>query len=357
MAADERTEAATPRKRQELRRQGRVSKSQDLVSMVVFVGVLLCIHWAGGNAAARLAAFMRSSFAGLATASITPRTLAELSSRVALLLLSVIGPVVAIALVLGVAANVLQTGVVASAQPLIPDFTRINPLAGAKRFLSGRGMVELAKSLAKIGIIAWLAYSTIAAGYADLLQCSRADIQTMLGVVGALLFRVVLRISLLLLVLAALDYAYQRWSYERSIRMTRQEVREEVKNQEGNPQMKSRIRSRMRQLARKRMMAEVPKADVVITNPTHYAVALKYDARAMNAPQVVAKGAGEVARKIRELAEANRVPIVENPPLARGLFKSVEIGQEIPSTFYAAVAEVLAFIYRLDRGARRAAQP
>ncbi|MGC8668588.1 MAG: flagellar biosynthesis protein FlhB [Chthonomonadales bacterium] len=356
MAADERTEAATPRKRQELRRQGRVSKSQDLVSMIVFVGVLLCIRWAGSNAAQRLVVFTRSSFLGLSAPSITPQTLPELASRATMLMLSVIGPVIAIALFLGVAANVLQTGVVLSGQPLVPDFTRINPLAGARRFLSGRGVVELAKSLAKIGVIAWLAYSTIAGGYADLLQCSRADVQTMLSVVGSLLFRVVLRISLLLLVLAALDYAYQRWSFERSIRMTRQEVREEVKNQEGNPQVKSRIRARMRQLARRRMMAEVPKADVVITNPTHYAVALRYDAQAMNAPQVVAKGAGAVAQKIRELAETNGVPIVENPPLARGLFKSVEIGQEIPSTFYAAVAEVLAFIYRLDSSRRRTSQ-
>ena len=333
-----------------------MSKSQDLVSMVVFVGVLLCIHWLGGRVAARLLAFMRSSLAGLATSAITPQTLTELASRVTILLLGVLGPIIAVALVLGVAANVLQTGAVLSAQPLIPDFTRINPLAGVQRFLSARGAVELAKSLAKIGIIAWLAYSTIAAGYANLLQCSRADVQTMLAIVGELLFRVVLRISLLLLVLAALDYAYQRWSYERSIRMTRQEVREEAKNQEGNPQVKSRIRSRMRQLARRRMMAEVPKAEVVITNPTHYAVALRYDAHAMNAPQVVAKGAGAVAQRIRELAEANGVPIVENPPLARGLFKSVEIGQEIPSTFYAAVAEVLAFIYRMDRRGRHTSQ-
>jgi flagellar biosynthesis protein FlhB len=249
----------------------------------------------------------------------------------------------------------LQTGFLFSTQALQPDFNKLNPLAGMKRFVSARGMVDTVKNIARLGIICYIVYSTIMGGYPALLQGIRQDHMTYMAVIGDLLYRLTLRICAVLLVLAAGDYIYQRWSFEKSIRMTKEEVKQETKTTEGNPLIKSRIRARQRQMARQRMMQSVPAADVVITNPTHFAVALKYDATKMAAPQVVAKGGDHIALKIRQIAEENGVPIVENPPLARSLFKSVEVGHVIPMEFFGAVAEVLAFVYRLNK--RRAGTP
>jgi flagellar biosynthesis protein FlhB len=218
-----------------------------------------------------------------------------------------------------------------------------------KRFISARGLVETAKNMARLFLICYLVYSTIVGGYPALMEGIRQDHMTFLAVIGDLLYRLTIRICVCLLVLAAFDYGYQRWSFEKSIRMTKEEVKQETKTTEGNPLIKSRIRARQKQIARRRMMQAVPAADVIITNPTHFAVALKYDSATMAAPQVVAKGGDHMAMKIREIAEENNVPIVENPPLARGLYKAVEIGHQVPHEFFGAVAEVLAFVYKLNK--------
>jgi len=316
--------------------------------MVVFVGVIVCLHAVGGESFLHVQRFMQSSLAGMSDTTLTPHTLSVKGVEMGLVLLRAIGPFVLTALLLGVLANLLQTGFAVSGQALVPDFTRLNPLTGLRRFLSGHGLVETIKALGKLGIIGYIACSTISNSYPQLLAAIRQDIPTILAIIGDLLYRVALRIALFLLVLAAADYAYQRWAFERSIRMTKEEVKQEFKQLEGNPQIKSRIRSRQRQIARRRMMEAVPKADVVLTNPTHFAVALQYDPVTMGAPQVVAKGADLIAERIREVARAHNVPIVENPPLARALYKSVDIGREIPAEFYAAVAEVLAFVYQIN---------
>jgi flagellar biosynthesis protein FlhB len=349
MAGEERTEAATPKKRAELRRRGQVAKSQDLTSMVVFVGVIVCIHSVGGASVGHLQNYMKGALSGMSDTSLSINTLNTHATQAAFLLLRTIGPFLLTAMLLGVLSCMLQTGFLIAPQAMKPDFTRLNPLSGVKRLVSGRGLVETVKACGKLAIISWIAYATISGGYAELLGTINQDVPTMLAAIGELLYRLALRIALFLLILAAADYGYQRWSFEKSIRMTKEEVKQESKQQEGSPLVKSRIRARMRQIARRRMMESVPTADVIITNPTHFAVALKYDPLTMGAPQVVAKGADILAQKIRDLAREHDVPIIENPPLARNLYKTVEIGREIPPELFGAVAEILAFVYQVNR--------
>lgn len=316
--------------------------------MVVFLGVVVCLHVLGGTSVNVIQDFMQRSLAGMHEGSLNLQQLFQEGTEIGWMLVRALWPIVLTAFVLGVLVSVLQTGFVISAQALVPDFNRLNPLHGLQRLLSTYGLVETLKSLGKLAIIAYISYSTISASYPALLETIRKDIPSIMAFAGELLYRLALRIGMFLLVLAAADYAYQRWSFERSIRMTKSEVKQEHKQHEGDPHIKARIRARQRQLARRRMMEEVPKADVLITNPTHYAVALRYDAATMAAPQVVAKGVDLIAQRIREIAEEHQVPIVQNAPLARALYRQVEIGRQIPANFYAAVAEILAYVYQLN---------
>lgn len=350
MAGEDRTEAATPRKRQDVRRRGQAPKSHDLASMVVLVGLIVCIHALGGSAAEHLRRYMQGSLGGMAVPELTPQSVFAIGAESGLLLLRTIGPFVLTAILLGVIVNMLQTGFLISTQALAPDFNRLNPLTGAQRLLSGRGMVEAVKASAKLAIVGYIGWATIDAGYPQIVATIRQDPVVICATVGDVIYRLALRIALFLLVLSALDYAYQRWSFEKSIRMTKEEVRKELRESHGNPEVRSQVRKRQRQMAkRRRMMDAIPSADVIVTNPTHYAIALKYDGLTMGAPQVVAKGADLLAQRIRDLGEEHDVPVVRNAPLARTLYRTVDIGREIPSDLYAAVAEVLAFVYQIDR--------
>lgn len=355
MPADDRTEAATPRRRKELRERGNVSRSRDLASSIAFIGVLMCLHSVGGKASSLLLDFVRVSMSTAGQENLSQASLNQHGARMGALLVKIVGPVVLTSMLLGVLASVSQTGLLFAGKALVPDFRRLNPLPGFQRLVSGAGMVETLKAIVKIAIVASVAYSTIANGYPVLLQAIRQDTTAALATVGDILYRVALRISLFLLVLSALDYFYQRYQFEKQNRMTKQEVKEEAKQQDSNPMFRSRIRARQRQMARQRMLSDVPGADVILTNPTHFAVALKYDGAAMGAPRVVAKGADIVAQRIRAIAEESGVPIVENPPLTRAIFRAVDVGDEIPGEFYAAVAEVLAYVYQIN--ARRMPQP
>lgn len=263
-------------------------------------------------------------------------------------------PVIGVAMVVGVVVNLLQVGVMFTAEPLAPNWARLNPVAGFTRLFSRRAFVESVKTLLKVLLIGWLTFSAVRADAAMLLRTSEIDPLMVLMLVGQLLYKMAWRVGLAMLVLALLDYGFQRWEYEKSLRMTKEEVKQEMKQTEGDPQVKSRIRARQQAIARRRMMQAVPKADVVVTNPTHYAVALQYDAQKMAAPTVVAKGMNLIALRIREIAQQHGVPIVENPPLAQSLYRTVDIGQQIPPELYQAVAEVLAYVYRLraNRGSR-----
>jgi flagellar biosynthetic protein FlhB len=236
-----------------------------------------------------------------------------------------------------------------SSKPLEPKMNRISPLAGVKRLFSPRGLVELAKGLFKVAMVAYVTYLTIAAEVSEFVTYMDMEVGQIFGLSGDVILTLGYRIVLLLLIMAILDYAFQRWDYEKNLRMTKQEVKEELKQQEGDPQQRARVRSLQREMSQRRMMGDVEQADVVVTNPTHIAVALKYKSDTMDAPIVLAKGQRLVAERIKELAREAGVPLVENKPLARALFKTAQIGEQIPEELFKAVAEVLAFVFQLRR--------
>jgi len=357
MAASDRTEPATPKRRQELRERGDVPKSRDLASVVAFLGIVFCLRSVGGGALDALTSAVRQALSTTHERTLDQHALLVQGSQAGMVVLRVVGPIVAVALLLGMAASIAQTGWLFSPKALRPEFSRLNPLPNLKRFVSAMGLIETAKAFLKILIVSYVAAVQISDASPRLLQAIRMDVVPAMGVVGEILYGLAIRIGLLLLVLSAVDFLVQRWQFEKQSRMSKQEVKDEAKQQDASPLVKSRIRARQRQLARRRMLEEVPRADVVITNPTHFAVALRYDPSEMAAPRLVAKGVDVVAERIRAIAREHDVPIVENPPLARGLFRRVEIGSEVPGEFYAAVAEVLAYVYQISRRRRAYATP
>jgi flagellar biosynthetic protein FlhB len=262
-----------------------------------------------------------------------------------------VAPLMAGLMVAGVVASTMQTGLYASGHALKPSLARLNPLAGFQRLFSARGLVDLVKQMAKVGIIGLVCYSMVAPRVGEVVRLSRMDLRQGVAWTWQLTADIGVRVGLVMLILALLDYAYQRRQHQQRLRMTRQELIEEMKQYE-NPFIRSRIRQQQRRMAAQRMMAAVPKADVVITNPTHLAIALQYDPEKMAAPVVVAKGQRLTAERIRDLARRHGVPVIERKPLAQALYRMVEVGMEVPAELYQAVAEVLAFIYSL-KGERR----
>ncbi|NMB46794.1 MAG: flagellar biosynthesis protein FlhB [Firmicutes bacterium] len=346
--ADGKTEPATPRRREEAREKGQVAKSQEFNTALILLAMsgLLAINgqWALG----RMIGFTREVIgSGLAGVEFSLGGMQALQARAVLCILTVAGPVMALALTVGLLGQLLQVGFNITGEPLKPQLSRMNPIEGAKRIFSKRALVELLKACLKIGIVAYVTYAAVRGDIRRLPSLLWMEPVQAAAFTSTLMGRIGLWIGASLLAVAAADYLYQRWEYEESIKMSIQDVKDELKQTEGDPYIRSAIRARQRQLAQSRMMQAVPTADVVITNPTHVAVALKYDAGSMTAPIVVAKGAGFVAARIREIAADNDVPIVENPPLARTLHDAVQVGREIPAELYQAVAEVLAYVYKL----------
>ena len=353
----EKTEQATPHRRLESRQQGQVARSSDLTAALCLLGALVTLNVMGPRILHDLADLTGQMLSPTAD-NVRPDSML-VSARVSFgtainLLLPLLLAVAAVALV----ANVVQVGFIASWHPLAPDLGKINPLTGFGRLFSRRNLVRLGVNLAKMALITWVSWAIIAGRLDQIVGLIATDFWT--GVAGAaeLTFTLALRLALVLLVLALLDYGYNRLKHEQDLRMTRQEVREELRRMDGDPTLRARRLRVARQLAMQRMATEVPKADVVIANPTHVAVALRYDRETMSAPRVVAKGADLMAQRIRELAAEHRVPIVRRAVLARALFASCQIGQEVPNKFFKAVAEVLAYVYELaGKGRRRSAGP
>ena len=286
-----------------------------------------------------------------ATRVLTPAETIAMARELGWVFAAILVPFVGVVAVAGLGANLLQTGVMISAKPLQPRPNRISPATGLKKIFSKRGLMELTKSLVKIAVVAaavgWAMYRTVESFFPLIgmaLGPAYAHIvSTMLQLAGTA--------ALALALLAILDFWFQRYEYEEQLKMTRQEVKDEYKQNEGDPRIKGKQREKQRQISRQRMMENVKTADVVVTNPIRFAVALKYDPATMKAPRVVAKGARLLARRIRDLARENGVPIVENPPLARSLYKAVQVGSDVPVSLYQAVAEVLAFVWRKRDGA------
>jgi len=353
----EKTEPASARRLEQAREEGQVPRSPELATFVVVAVGLGGLWLLGGRMAGALQGLIRDAFdfapALAFDEGALPAVLRAQAARGLAAWLPFAGAMLAAAL----AAPLALRGWVFSAQVLAPDFARLDPVAGLQRMFSLNSWAELAKSLVKVALLtavaAWIAHHYAA----EVLHLARQPVGGALrGALGLLALTAAALLGAMLLV-AALDVPWQLWSHARKLRMTRDELRQEMKETEGDPQLKARVRSMQREAARRRMMAQVPKADVVVTNPTRFAVALRYREGAMRAPQVVARGALLVAARIRELAEQHGVPVVEAPPLARALYRHAELEREIPPALYAAVAEVLAYVYQLRHGRGRPPTP
>jgi len=343
----EKTEPASQKRREEARKKGQVAKSREVVSVSVLAAGVIFLYFAGENLASRMGAMIRSAFLSIPDFAAHDFNLVTFLNTIILGSLVSVVPIMMTIAVVAILANYLQVGAVWSVGPLAPKASKISPMEGAKRIFSKRSLVELVKSLAKIVIVGWAAFSVLDDEMGRLGQLIYQENVQIIRYLGETSFKVMTRSCYVIAVLALLDYLYQRWEFEQNMRMTKQEVKEEFKQTEGDPLVRARIRSIQREMARRRMMEEVKKADVVITNPTHISIALRYDAATMTAPKVVAKGAEKLAFRIREVARAHRVPLVENKGLAQNLYKTVDIGREVPSDLYRAVAEVLAYVYGL----------
>lgn len=347
----EKTEAPTPRRRQEAREQGQVARSQDLTGAVLIVGAILLLNAFGQDLVKALRALLAETLSlrtndtaatGAAVAEAL-RSLAHVAAAMAPLLLGVV--------LLVVLANVLQVGFVLNLKRLQPNLAALNPLKGlGKVFGKGRSPVQGLIALAKLVLLVLVAYSAVRGRLPLIVKAQELTYLQVFALGADTVYSIGIRIGVVLLVLAIVDYAWQKWRMEQQLKMSKQEVKEEMRRMEGDPRIKQRRRQIAMQIAHQRLKKDVPTADVVVTNPTEFAVALKYDADAMHAPRVVAKGRGVMAQRIREIAIASGVPILERKPLARALFKLVEVGQEIPEQFYSAVAEILAYVYELSRG-------
>ena len=347
--SSEKTEEPTQRRQEESRKKGQVAKSAELSSVFVILAAFMALKTAGPHVYEKLTGYMRHIFSEASVrGDFTIQSVHVIILDAGMLFLEIVLPIMLSVLAVSVTVGFLQVGFMFSPETIMPQFSRINPISGLGRIFSKRSLVELVKSLVKIVVVVYFIYRFVMKETIRIPALMQSELTESFVVIANLVFDLAMQIALILLVLAILDYGYQWWEHMQNLKMSKQEVKEEMKQTEGNPQVKSKIREKQRAMAMRRMMQEVPKADVVVTNPTHFAVALKYET-GMEAPVVVAKGADFIAQRIREIAKANDVVIVENKPLAQALFRTAEIGEGIPADHYKAVAEVLAYVYRLKR--------
>ena len=350
MALQDRTEPATPKKRKEARDEGRVGKSMDMNTAIALMAGLIIVRAAGPYMMQGMSEVLRESLSSLHNYEISMNRTQILLTTYGFKVLLICLPMMIGVAAVGLASNIAQVGFKVSTKSIAPKFNRLNPLSGLQRLFSGRGFIEVAKSLAKVALVGCVVYSTFKAQMMQVPNLGGLPIQSTSSILAGVGWKVMYKACAAMLVIAVIDLFYQRWSYEKGLRMTKQEVKDEYKQSEGDPMIKSRVKGRQREIARRRMMGDILTADVVITNPTHIAVAIKYDPARMSAPTVVAKGQRLLAQRIREIAQKHGVPIVENKPIARLLYKVVEVGQQIPEELYQTVAEILAFVYKMSRG-------
>lgn len=343
----ERTEQATPRRREEARKKGQVARSQEVASVAILLACLIYFYFDSGRLVRKMMGMVSNFLKESGTLLISNNNIQSLAVYWLFEFFILIAPLLLTVLIAGLFANFIQVGFVISAEALEPKFSKIDPIKGFQKLFSLKSFAELAKNILKLSIVGYVAYVTVASEIGNLPSLMDQSVGEILVYMGQISFTIILRTSWVLIVLAILDYVYQRWEYEKGLKMSRQEIKDEYRQTDGDPLIKARIRRIQREMARKRMMAQVPKADVVITNPDHIAVALQYDQLKMFAPVVVAKGTGFVAEKIREIARESKVSVIENKPLARVLYKMVKVNEVIPENLYKAVAEVLAYVYGL----------
>jgi flagellar biosynthesis protein FlhB len=349
-SGQDKSEPASAKRRDDARKKGSVARSMEVNSSAVLLAGIIMLMTTGGAMGRQVAAISRRYFLEAATFQFTPTNIQSLLADAIGQTVLIAAPILAMIMVVGTAAGIAQAGFMFSVESLEPKWNRMNPLSGVKRiFFSRRSLVEILKGVAKIAVVGYVAWWTLRGLMDEAPAFMEQDIEAILGIMVSRSLTVGLRMSAAFVAMAALDYAFQRFEFERELRMTKQEVKEESKMFEGDPVVKGRIRTIQRQIAYRRMMHDVPTADVVVTNPTHFAIALKYDNLRMRAPRVVAKGADLMAQRIKDVARQHDVPIVEDKPLAQMLYRTVEIGQEIPAKLFQAVAQILAYIYRMKR--------
>lgn len=310
------------------------------------MAAVLALYFLGPTIAGNLKAMFRMTLGAAGQVEITQESVIAYSTVGFSFILQTMMTFVIIVVVVALAANISQVGFLITGHPLVPNLGRLNPITGLKRLVSVRSFVRLGAGIVKLIILGIVLVLTIHGEMATLMNLSKMELPTIVGYLSNVCLTLAFRAALLLLIFAILEYGYQRWEYERDIRMSKEEIKEELKRYEGDPKIRARRREVQRKLAVQRMMQRVPKADVVITNPTEIAVAIEYDEAVMDAPRVIAKGRGYVAERIRQIAEEHGIPIVERRELAQALYKMVEVGQTIPPQFYEAVAEILAYVYR-----------
>lgn len=344
----EKTEEATPKRKEEARKKGQVAKSSEINSAFVILSAFFTLKLVGPYIYEELTGLFQFVYSQFSTTDFTINYIYMLFISLSIIFAKAALPVMVSILVISLLINFLQVGFNFTLEPLMPQFNRINPISGFGRLFSKRSLVELLKSILKIVIVGYFIYRFISKEVMDVPRLISADPADSLHTVATMTFDLTFQIGAVMLILAGLDYFYQWWEHNQSIKMSKEEIKQEYKQTEGNPQIKGKIKERQRAMAMQRMMQEVPKADVIVTNPTHFAVALKYEA-GMAAPTVIAKGQDLIAKRLKEIALENRVAIVENKPLARSLYASVDIGDVVPPELYQAVAEVLAYVFRLKK--------
>lgn len=349
----EKTEPATTKKLDDARKEGNVAKSKDIVSAVALLTSFVVLKVTIGNIGTGLMeiytlAYNRIAlFANPGSDEINYNSVVSIAKDMAIEGFKLVIPIFALMFIIAFVGDLVQVKWKITAKPLQPKASKINPLKGFKRIFSMQSLVNFAKSLALVTIISFMVFQTIKTKRGVLFNLYEISLLEALGVIGSLVFSIAIKICAVYLIVGIADFAYQKIKFKNDMMMTKQEVKDEFKDAEGDPKIKGQIKQRMRQASMRRMMQDLPNADVVITNPTHFAVALKYESGKNEAPVVLAKGEDYLAQKIKEKARENNIEIVENKPLARALYANVDVGQEIPEELYQAVAEVLAYVYGL----------
>ncbi|MBP9996741.1 MAG: flagellar biosynthesis protein FlhB [Lachnospiraceae bacterium] len=347
----EKTEPATQKKLEDARKEGKVAKSKEIANGLGLLALFLVLKiWVGHIGVSFLEDFEAvynriPEICKLIYSPIPDAGMAILFRDAMIKIIIILLPVLLVGMLVAFLSDYVQVSWKPTAKPLEPKLNKLNPISGFKKIFSSQALVELIKSLLKIGLIAYIAYSYLKDKTGMLFSLYDIPLMQAITLIGDTVIDLGIRISVVYMVLALADFAYQKFKFSKDMRMTKQEIKEEYKNQEGNPEIKGKIRQRMREASQRRMMQSVPQADVVITNPTHYAVAIKYDPDEAPAPVVLAKGADILAMKIKDIARESDVEIVENKPLARMLYANVDVGAQVPPELYQAVAEVLAFVY------------
>jgi len=345
----DKTERATDRRRQLAREEGNVFKSMEVNSVAVMFAGIIALKYLMPALYDILRRFMREIYQSAGMFTLTSESIRILVIKTLLWLLPVIAPIFLVIMAVALASNIGQSGFVFSSKALMPRLDKLDPFKGLKNLISLRSLVELLKGVLKIGLVGWVSWVIVKKRLDEFWLLAEVTPWQLTTFITELIFNLFVKVGLVMVVLAAADFAYQKWNYEKNLRMTKQEVKDEFKQYE-NPEIKGRIRSIQRQVARRRMMTAVPTATVVVTNPTHIAVALKYEPKQKtDAPVIVAMGQRKVAEKIKEIAREHGIPIIENKPLARSLFDSLRVGMQIPMVYYQAVAEIFAQVYRLKK--------